>query len=53
MSANAQTDRFDMLQRVHAIYDAMDGAANMKPVMDARLTRTIAFRNNAEAWIEL
>ena len=60
--SSAQTYRFYLLQRVQAIYDAMDDAtraemdaildaADMTPVMSARLTRKIGFRNNREAWL--
>ncbi|MEO0590388.1 MAG: hypothetical protein AAFZ11_07480 [Pseudomonadota bacterium] len=63
VSSSAQTYRFYLLQRVQAIYDAMDeatggemdailDAASMKPVMHARLTRTIGLRNNREAWLQ-
>lgn len=62
VGASAQPYRFFLLQRVQQIYDAMDqatraemdailDAANLRPIIDARLSRTVGRRDNCEAWL--
>lgn len=62
VSANAQPYRFFLLKRAQDEYaamgdadrEAMDAileASNMKPVLDARLTREVGMQGNMEVWL--